>query len=59
MAQWLGLCTFAAKGSGSILGQRIKILQDMQHGQERKKKGTIHFVISFKEKESENTHTHI
>ena len=46
VAQWLGLCIFTAKGSGSILGQRIKILQDTQHGQERKKKGTILYILS-------------
>ena len=38
VAQWLGLFTFTAKGAGSILGQRIKILQDTQYGQERKKR---------------------
>ena len=31
--QWLGLCTFTAKGTGSIPGWRTKILQAMWGGQ--------------------------
>ena len=33
MVQGLGLSTFTAEGAGSILGQGIKILRAMQHGQ--------------------------
>ena len=33
MLQWLRLCTFTAKGLGSILDRETKILQALQHGQ--------------------------
>ena len=33
MVQWLGLCTFTAKGMGSIPGLGTRILQAVWHGQ--------------------------
>ena len=36
MIQWLGLCSLAAKGLGSIPGQGIKIPQVRQRGQKLK-----------------------
>ena len=36
--QWLGLCVFTAKGTGSIPGGVIKIPQAAQCGQKLKKK---------------------
>ena len=36
VVQWLGLCTFTAKGPGSIPGRGTKILQDTQHSQKNK-----------------------
>ena len=36
--QWLGLCTFTAKGPGSIPGQRTNIPQASRCGQKKKKK---------------------
>ena len=36
MVQWLGLHAVTAKGPGLIPGQGIKILQSVQHSQEKK-----------------------
>ena len=33
VVQWLGLCTFTAKGMGLIPGQQIGILQATRSGQ--------------------------
>ena len=41
--QWLGLCTSAAGGTGSIPGRGTKILQAAWHGQKKKKKKRKHF----------------
>ena len=38
MAQWLGLCAFTAKGSGSIPGPGTKITQAEWHSQKKKKR---------------------
>ena len=35
--QWLGLCTFTAKGLGSILGRGTKILQAALNRRKKKK----------------------
>ena len=35
---WLGLCSFIAEGTGSIPGQGTKILQTMQHSQNKQTK---------------------
>ena len=40
LVQWLGLCTFTAKGLGSIPGQGPNIPQAMFCGQKKKKKPT-------------------
>ena len=39
MVQWLGVCAFTLEGLGSIPGQGTKILQEVQCGQKKKKKG--------------------
>ena len=52
MIQWLRLCAFIAKCTGSIPGHGAKIPQAAQHGQEKerenmdKKQKIIHFKIS-------------
>ena len=48
MVQWLGLCTFTAKGPDSVLGQETKILQATWHGQEKKvhEMGTMQLLSS-------------
>ena len=37
MVQWLGLCFFTAKGTGSSPGGETKMLQATQGGQKKKK----------------------
>ena len=44
MAQWLELCAFTAKGTGSIPSQGTKILQATQHGQKKKKKNHFGYL---------------
>ena len=44
MAQWLGLCAFTAKGTGSIPGQGTTIAQAAQHGQKKPKQNKIYSV---------------
>ena len=34
--QWLELCTFTAKGPGSVPGRGTKISQAIRHGQKKK-----------------------
>ena len=39
--QWLGLCAFASKGSGSTPGWETKLLQTWQHGQKKEDTGHV------------------
>ena len=41
VVQWLGLCTFTAKGPGSVPGRGTKIPQAMQHSQKKKIKNIV------------------
>ena len=45
MVQWSGLCTFTAKGPGSIPGQGTKVPQATGRGQKKKKKFTAIYSI--------------
>ena len=46
VVQWLGLCTFTAKGPGSIPGWGTKIPQAMRCGQRKKKNQKFNFPFT-------------